>query len=165
MIELAESAIRSENMLKEESRRRYQAFKAYEVSSPFDFIEEHEVDLAEFIRTQPFKCPAIEKKEMTASMAPTPGKGRKYSFKVNKADEIFDWLYTSGKIKLREHHQLPSPEEMKERTYCKWHNANNHHTNDCAYFRNLLQDKIEKQEIFFGDQSSMKIDGNPFPKT
>lgn len=55
-LELAESVIQYEDMLKEESRHRHRAFNAYEVSGPFEYHdkETYEVDVAEFVRGQPF---------------------------------------------------------------------------------------------------------------
>ena len=65
---------------------------------------------------------------------------KKYSFDVSKANEIFDQLMKEGLIKLPNGVTLPSYEELKGKSYCKWHNAWSHSTNNCLVFQDRIQD-------------------------
>ncbi|XP_022850730.1 uncharacterized protein LOC111372592, partial [Olea europaea var. sylvestris] len=60
--------------------------------------------------------------------------------------------------------KLPSPEQVKGKKYCKWHNAWSHLTNNCLVFRHVLQDVIESGQITFEDKRKMAVDENPFPQ-
>jgi hypothetical protein len=56
-------------------------------------------------------------------------------FDVTKADKIFGLLLQEGLIKLFPNHTIPSVDELKNRKYCKWHNAVSHNTYECKAFR------------------------------
>ncbi|XP_022883205.1 uncharacterized protein LOC111399958, partial [Olea europaea var. sylvestris] len=60
--------------------------------------------------------------------------------------------------------KLPSPEQIKGKKYCKWHNAWSHLTNNYLVFRHVLQDAIESGQITFEDKKKMAVDENPFPQ-
>ena len=62
-------------------------------------------------------------------------------------------------------HRFPSKEELKGRDYCKWHSTYTHATKSCVTFRNVVQDKIDKNVLKFPKipQESMVVDANPFP--
>jgi hypothetical protein len=53
----------------------------------------------------------------------------KFTFNVAKCDTIFDELLKSGNIKIT--HTIPTLDELKRCTYCKWNNSFSHATNDC----------------------------------
>jgi hypothetical protein len=55
----------------------------------------------------------------------------KYSFDINKADQIFDFLLREKQIQLSPNHNNPSANELKNKKYCKWHNSNSHRINEC----------------------------------
>ena len=57
----------------------------------------------------------------------------KFTFDIAKYDKIFDELLKNGKITLS--HIIPSPNDLKRKAYCKWHNSYSHATNDCNIFR------------------------------
>ena len=59
---------------------------------------------------------------------------KKYSFDVSKANEIFDQLMKEGLIKLLNGVTFSSYEELKGKSYYKWHNAWSHSTNNCLVF-------------------------------
>jgi len=61
-------------------------------------------------------------------------------------------LLKNGNIRLS--HSIPSAEELKRHTYCKWHNSFSHATNDCNVFRCLVQSAVN---------SEMQVDKAPFP--
>ncbi|KAL2512624.1 putative retroelement [Abeliophyllum distichum] len=91
-------------------------------------------------------------------------KARVFSFDVAKADTILDRLYKDKQIKLSDKHTLPNPEQIKDKKYCKWHNAWSHTTNSCLVFRHVLQDAIESRRITFEAKKKMAVDENPFPR-
>ena len=64
-------------------------------------------------------------------------------------------------IKLNNGHVIPSPEELKRRAYCKWHNSYSHASNDCNVFRRQVQSAINEGRLKFDEQ--MQLDANPSP--
>lgn len=68
----------------------------------------------------------------------------KYGFDVTKVNKIFDLLLQEGRIKFSPNHTISSVEELKNRKYCKWHNALSHNTNKCKVFRQQIQSAIEQ---------------------
>ena len=48
-------------------------------------------------------------------------------------------------ITFPQDHQLPSKDELRGKVYCKYHNSWNHSTNSCRSFRNVIQDKVNKE--------------------
>jgi hypothetical protein len=114
---------------------------------------EAKISLADWTKKkEPVSCPFAKKDN------------EKYGFDVNKADKIFDLLLQEGQIKLSPNHTIPTTEELKNRKYCKWHNAVSHNTNECKVFRQQIQSAIEQGRIKFKNpEKLMKIDGHPFP--
>ena len=69
---------------------------------------EVEIGLAEWIKKkEPVSCPFAKKEK------------ERYGFDITKADRIFDLELQEGQVKL------------KNRKYCKWHNAISHSTYEC----------------------------------
>ena len=123
--------------------------------------------MAELIKGDAYECPLIINSGMTAkneSLRDTSKKARTFSFDITKADTIFDRLYKDKQIKLSDKHKLPNPEQIKDKKYCKWHNAWSHTTNNCLVFRHVLQDAIESGRITFEAKKKMAVDENPFPR-
>ena len=60
----------------------------------------------------------------------------KFIFNVTKCDKIFDKLLKRGNIKVT--HTISSLDELKRRTYYKWHNYFSHATNDCNAFHRQI---------------------------
>ena len=103
-----------------------------------DLSEEQlsKVMVAEIVKGRPYSCPALK-----------PSKGKEvvhsenkeeFSFDISKADRIFDHLLKDQQIKLPDGYKIPSPEELKNRSYYKWHNSFNHNTINCVMFRNAI---------------------------
>jgi hypothetical protein len=69
-----------------------------------------------------------------------------YDSDVSKADKIFDLLLEKGQLKLPPNYKIPSPEELKRRKYCKFHNASTHSTNECSVFRQHILRAISKEK-------------------
>ena len=104
------------------------------------------------------------KRVVTCPWARRPDKEEHYDFDINKADKIFDILLQEKQLVLPPGHIIPSPEELKRRKYCKWHNSSTHYTNECKTFRQHIQSAVEQGRIKFDSgKAPMKVDGNPFP--
>jgi hypothetical protein len=122
-------------------------------SSDSDSDKEGEIGLAEWTRNKkPIPCPWVKDNI------------EKYSFDVNKADHILDFLLREKQIQLSPNHNIPSADELKNKKYCKWHNSNSHRTNECKVFRQQIQLAVEQGRIQIEDSKKlMKIDQHPFP--
>jgi hypothetical protein len=84
--------------------------------------------------------------------------GIKFTFDVAKCDKIFDELHKAGCIKMS--HTIPPLDELKWKTYYRWHNFFSHATNDCNVFRRHVQSVINKGWLSLKE---MQVDKNPFP--
>ena len=58
----------------------------------------------------------------------------KYTFDTSECDRIFDFLLQQELIRVPDGHVIPSAEELKERSYCKWHHSYFHNTNHYNVF-------------------------------
>jgi hypothetical protein len=58
----------------------------------------------------------------------------RFTFDVSKCDKLFDVLVLGGVIRLKEGHNIPTPESLAKKRYCKWHDSYSHSTNQCNYF-------------------------------
>ena len=70
-------------------------------------------------------------------MVPNPWGGgvkESYDFDVTKSDKLFDFLLEKGQIKLPDNHVMLPPEQLKNKKFCKFHNATSHSTNECRIF-------------------------------
>jgi hypothetical protein len=159
LFELSERASRFEGLLKEENQRKNSSYGTY-YQDP-----NYEIDLAEYVGRGPFVCDALHKKQSQAKGSNKPASPLKaYSFDVEKADEIFDILYKANQLKIIGRHRFPSKEELKGRDYCKWHSTYTHATKSCVTFRNVVQDKIDKNVLKFPEipRENMVVDADPF---
>ena len=98
-------------------------------------------------------------------MVPNPwGRGIKesYDFDVTKSDKLFDFLLEKGQIKLSDNHVMLPPEQLKNKKFCKFHNATSHSTNECRIFRQHMQRAIRQGRLKFDTPRKMKVDDNPF---
>jgi hypothetical protein len=114
-----------------EPRRNLQKKVSYvECSDSED--EENMIGLTEWVKgKKTISCP-FGKKEP-----------ERFDFDITNADKIFDLLLQQGHIKLSHFHTIPSAEELKRMTYCKWHNTTCHDTNDCKIFKQQIQSAIK----------------------
>lgn len=130
-------------------------------------FEPSEVAVAKIINKKPYVLlPAVRNPNTQVQMPQLTNKPpRVYTFDISKAEAIFDKLLADKLIKLPLGHKIPSPEEMKGKEYCKYHNLWNHTTNNCVILRNDIQDKIERGEFKFQEKEkkAMGVDANPFP--
>jgi hypothetical protein len=102
--------------------------------------------IAEWIgkKSEPFVCLALK---------PSPQMHRlekiKYTFDLTLCDNLFDILLENNFIKFFDHKVSPSPLELKDKKYCKWHNSFNHNTSDCNIFRQFIQSAIDTRQLRF----------------
>ncbi|KAM1581879.1 hypothetical protein ACFX10_029678 [Malus domestica] len=90
----------------------------------------------------------------------SPSRGTIY--KNPTADAIFDQLLLAKIFKLQLRHNIPKAEELKGKTYCKYHNLNKHTTNNCVVFRDAIQSWIDKGKLKFPEKH-MTVGVDPFP--
>ncbi|KAM1362425.1 hypothetical protein PS1_027780 [Malus domestica] len=125
------------------------------------------MDAVKIVINKPYICKALaqinSKDAKTRSISEEVIKTSKvYTFDITKADAIFDQLLLAKIIKLRPGHNIPKAEELKGKTYCKYHNSNKHTTNKCVMFRDAIQNWIDKGKLKFPEKQ-MTIDVDPFP--
>lgn len=86
-----------------------------------------------------------------------------YTFNVTKCDKTFDLLVKDDLMIVPPGAKIPHLKERKKRSFFKYHNFMGHKTSQCFSFRDLVQNKIKKGRIKFGDKSKtqMKIDIDP----
>ena len=100
-------------------------------------------------------------------MVPNPqGKGveESYDFDITKLDRVFDFLLERGQIKLPANHVMLPPDQLKNKKFCKFHNATSHSTNECRIFQQHMQRAMQKGKLKFDTPRKMKVDDNPFPR-
>jgi hypothetical protein len=142
-----------ESLYQESRGSQYQKKVACVGSLESDSKEDNEIGLAKWTRNKnPVSCPWVK------------ANTEKYSFDVNKADQIFDFLLREKQIQLSLNHNVSSADELKNKKYCKWHNLNSHSTNECKVFNQQIQSAIEQGRIQLEESKKpMKIDQHPFP--
>ena len=104
------------------------------------------------------KAPDLWKKKQIVGMQV------QYTFEVAKTEEIFDFLVKEKFITFHKDHSIPSKDELRGKTYCKYHNSWNHTTNACWGFRNVIQDMINKGILKFPNKKEvLEINEDLFP--
>ncbi|KAM1936832.1 hypothetical protein ACFX15_014058 [Malus domestica] len=125
------------------------------------------MDMAEIMIDKLYVCKALaqihSKDAKTCSTSEETVKTSKvYTSGITKADAIFDPLLLAKIIKLRPGHNILKAEELKGKTYCKYHNSNKHTTNNYLVFRDAIQSWIDKGKLKFPEKK-MIVDVDPFP--
>ena len=54
------------------------------------------------------------------------------------------------------------PDQLKNKKFCKFHNATSHSTNECRVFRQHIQKAIQQGRLKFDMPWKMKVDDNLF---
>ncbi|RYR10616.1 hypothetical protein Ahy_B05g079068 [Arachis hypogaea] len=136
------------------SRKNKVSYVAME-SSDEEFDFETEVDLAELKKGPLYVC-SLPKKILNVD------KSNDSKHKGGK-NQIFDVLFKDKQIILPEGRTLLSIKNLKGKPYCKFYQATNHSTNNCVYFRDLIQETIMEGRLKFNDgNKEMKVDSDPF---
>ena len=55
-------------------------------------------------------------------------------------------------------------DQLKNKKFCKFHNATSHSTNEYRVFRQHIQRAIQQERLKFDTPRKMKVDDNPFPR-
>ena len=130
-----------------------EAYNLYSVDDCYEDDEEEEVTMIEW---------NWGKKIV---MVPNPwGRGveENYDFDVTKSDMLFNFLLERGQIKLPDNHVMLPPDQLKNKKFCKFHNATSHSTNECRVFQQHIQRAIQQARLKFDTPRKMKVDDNPF---
>jgi hypothetical protein len=118
-----------------------------------DSGEEMEVSVAEWARgANPVPCKWVKQTRLV--------KG--YDFDVSKVEQIFELLLKEKQLKFLEGYKPPTAQELKGRSYCKWHDSFTHSTSDCKELRQQIQSAIQQGRLILG-QTAMKVDTQLFP--
>ncbi|KAM2372834.1 hypothetical protein ACFX1X_047518 [Malus domestica] len=125
------------------------------------------VDAAEIVIDKPYICKALTQinskdAKIRSNTEGTSKTSKVYTFDIIKAEAIFDQLLSAKIIKLRPGHNIPTIDELKEKTYCKYHSSTKHATNNCVVFRDDIQSWIDKGKLKFPEKH-MTVDTDPFP--
>ena len=72
------------------------------------------------------------------------------------------FLAWKGQIKLPNVHVMLPPDQLKNKKFCKFHNATSHSTNECRTFWQHIQRTIQQGRLKLDTPRKMKVDGNPF---
>jgi hypothetical protein len=91
-----------------------------------DSGDEQEVAVAKWTRgANPVSCKWVKQK----------GAVKGFDFDISKLEQIFDLLLKEKQLKLPEGYKPPTAQELKGRSYCKWHDSFTHNTSDCKELR------------------------------
>ncbi|KAM1733569.1 hypothetical protein ACFX14_018967 [Malus domestica] len=103
------------------------------------------IDVAEIVINKSYVCKALvhanskDVKTHSTSVEAAIKTLKVYTFDITKADAIFDQLLLAKMVKLRPGHNIPKVEDLKGKMYYKYHNSNNHMTNNYVVFRDTIQ--------------------------
>jgi hypothetical protein len=99
-----------------------------------DSRKEMEVSVAEWAHgANPVPCKWVKQTG--------PAKG--FDFDVGKVEIFFDLLLKEKQLKFPEGYKPPTAQELKGRSYCKWHDSFTHSTSDCKELRRQIESAIE----------------------
>ena len=83
-----------------------------------------EVTLADLCTIGTFTCPVLVEKALDFwKKAQIVGTQVQYTFEVAKTAEIFDFLVKEKFITFSKDHWIPSKDELRGKTYSKYHNS------------------------------------------
>ncbi|CAL2270623.1 unnamed protein product [Prunus armeniaca] len=107
-------------------------------------VESDEVEMssAEVSIYKPFVCKGLVKADNNRTKIPdakfATRETKAYTFDLTMAEAIFDLLLTEKKVKLSFGHKISKPEELKGKTFCKYHSSWSHNTNNCVVLRDVI---------------------------
>lgn len=116
---------------------------------------------SELVKWKPYSCPTLQSfkgKEAEGNEA--------YLFDISRVEQIFDYLVKDQQIWLPEGKKIPPSKRLRNKRYCKWHNAYNHSTTNCLVFRNTIQRALKEGKLRLIEKGNeMQVDVNPFTST
>ena len=63
---------------------------------------------------------------------------------------------------MPDNHVILPPNQLKNRKFCKFHNATSHSTNEYRIFQQHIQRAIQQGRLKFDTPQKIKVDDNPF---
>jgi hypothetical protein len=121
-----------------------QKLTTYEQRHPELYQDKFKRQVAVAERTRganPMSCKWVKQKG--------PAKG--FDLDMSKVEQIFDLLLKEKQLKLPEDYKPPTAQELKGRSYCKWHDSFTHNTSDCKELRRQIQSAIEQGRLILGE--------------
>lgn len=86
------------------------------------------------------------------------------TFDISKTTKIFNFLVKEKYIAFPLFHQVPTKEDLRRKTYYKYHNSWNHVTNSSWGFKSVVLYKINKGIIKFPKKKEvMVVEEDYFP--
>ncbi|CAL9021146.1 unnamed protein product, partial [Prunus brigantina] len=161
MHDLINKVDRYASLLKEEMQKKTASKGTYyrnpvvsyaETDGPTE-AENDEVDIssAEVNIDKPFICKGLVKADNSRTKIPdakfATREAKAYTFDLTRAEAIFDLLLSEKKVKLSFGHKIPKPEELKGKTFRKYHSSWSHNTNNCVVLRDVIQKLIDENKL------------------
>ncbi|CAL2239325.1 unnamed protein product [Prunus armeniaca] len=169
MHDLINKVDRYPSLLKEEVQKRMASKLTYYQNPVVSYAEtdnlteaegdEVEMSSAEVSIDKLFVCNGLVKTDAKFATRET----KAYTFDLTRAKAIFDLLLTEKKVKLSFGHKITKLEELKGKTFCKYHSSWSHNTNNCVVLRNVIQKLIDEKKLQFTEKAAMQVDFKPFP--
>ncbi|KAL6286534.1 hypothetical protein ACE6H2_010924 [Prunus campanulata] len=175
MHDLANKVDRYASLLKEEMQKKTASKGTYYKNPIVGYTEaddpteakngETEVSSAEVSIDKPFICKELVKADNSRTKIPdakfAAREMKAYTFDLMRVEAIFDLLLTEKKVKLCFGHKIPKAEELKGKTFCKYHSSWSHSTNNCIVLRDVIQKLIDEKKLQFAEKVAMKVDAEP----
>ncbi|CAL2277244.1 unnamed protein product [Prunus armeniaca] len=163
MHDLINKVDRYASLLKEEVKKRTASKGTYYRNPVVSYAEadgptEAESDKVEMSSVEvsidkPFVCKGLVKADNNRTKIPNAKfatrEMKAYTFDLTRAEAIFDLLLTEKKVKLSFGHKIPKPEELKGKTFCKYHSSWSHNTNNYVVLRDVIQKLIDEKKLQF----------------
>ena len=130
-----------------------------EAYNPYSIDDGYEDEEEEVVTAEWNWC----KKTVMVPNSQGRGVEKSYDFDVTKSDKLFDFFLEKGQIKLLDGHVMLPPDQLKNKKFCKFHNATSHSTNKCRISQQHIQRAIQQGRLKFDTPRKMKVDDNPFP--
>ncbi|XP_021822265.1 uncharacterized protein LOC110763735 [Prunus avium] len=163
MHDLTNKVDRYASLLKEEMQKKTATKGTYYKNPVIGYAEadslakaengEIEVSSAEVSIDKPFVCKELVKADNSRTKIPhakfATRETKAYTFDLTRAEAIFDLLLAEKKVKLSFGHKIPKAEELKGKTFCKYHSSWSHGTNNCVVLRDVIQKLIDEKKLQF----------------
>ncbi|CAL2240746.1 unnamed protein product [Prunus armeniaca] len=121
---------------------------------------------AEVSIDKPFVCKGLVKADNSRTKIPdakfATQEMKTYTFDLTRVEAIFDLLVTEKKVKLSFGQKISKPEELKGKTFCKYHSSWSHNTNNYVVLRDVIQKLIDEKKLQFSEKEAMQVDSKPF---
>ncbi|KAL6175169.1 hypothetical protein ACLB2K_051812 [Fragaria x ananassa] len=131
-----------------------------------DYDDKEEVDALELVSKKPARSQSLRLARSLVKIsvaAFTKPQFSSYTYDANKAHDVLDDFFRQKLIK-HDFGQLPTPEQLKGKKYCKYHNMWNHNFADCVKLKDQIQVWINEGVVTLDEEKTVSlVDENPFP--